>query len=167
MSRSFELLQLASVQTIKQPVRMTLSVRPKLQDFFPKHRYGMIAATVRFMWIPVLTHSSIRQVSQFKSRCPDASHHGPEARVSNIEIACIKSTVWMTILLVRTREAFIWKLLAANVQPSRHGFQTGTIYNEIFEISVAQLSVRKAYDHLPDGTQFYQARRSFELSAYK
>jgi len=29
------------------------------------------------------------------------------------------------------------------------------------------LSVRTAYDHRPDDAQFYQARRSFELLAYK
>jgi hypothetical protein len=58
MSRSFELLQLASVRTIQQLVRTTLSVPPKLQDFFPKHRYGKIAAIVRTTWIPVQTHSS-------------------------------------------------------------------------------------------------------------
>jgi hypothetical protein len=61
----------------------------KPQDFFPKHRYGKIAATVRTTWIPVWTRSSIRQVSQFKSRRPDASQHGPDAQASDMEIACI------------------------------------------------------------------------------
>jgi hypothetical protein len=28
------------------------------------------------------------------------------------------------------------------------------------------LSVRTVYDHRPDGAQFYQAKHSFELSAY-
>jgi hypothetical protein len=102
VSRSFDLLQLTSILTIQQPVRTTLSVRPKLSDFFPKHRYGKIVATVRTRWIPVRTRSSIRQVSSFKSKRPDASHHGPDARVSNMEIACIRSTVRTTILLVRT-----------------------------------------------------------------
>jgi hypothetical protein len=60
-----------------------------------------------------------------------------------------------------------WKLLAANVRPSGCGSQTGKIFSEILEISVAQLSVRMAYEHRPDGAQFYQARCSFELSAYK
>jgi len=95
-----------------------LSVFNKLQDFFPKHSYGKIAATVRTMWIPVRTHSSIRQVSQFKSRRPDASQHGPDARASDMEIVCIKSTISTIIPLVRTCEAFIWKLLAADVRPS-------------------------------------------------
>jgi hypothetical protein len=88
----------------------------KLQDFFPKHRYGKIAATVRTAWIPVRTRSSIRQVSQLKSRRPD---DGPNARASEMEIVCIRSTVWTIIPLVRTREALIWKLLAAEVRPSR------------------------------------------------
>jgi hypothetical protein len=41
------------------------------------------------------------------------------------------------------------------------------MFNEIFEISVAQLSVRTAYDHRLDDAQLYQARRSFEPSANK
>jgi hypothetical protein len=95
----------------------------KLQDFFPKHRYGKIAATVWTTWILVQTRSSIRQVSQFKSRCSDASHHGPDARASDMEIACIKLAVPTTILLVQTCEASIWKLLAADVRPGRGSFQ--------------------------------------------
>jgi len=51
----------------------------KLQDFFPKHRYGKITETVRTTWIPVRTRSSIRQVSQFKSGRLGASHHDPDA----------------------------------------------------------------------------------------
>jgi len=90
----------------------------KLQDFFPKHRDGKIATTVR-------TSSYIRQVSQFKSRRPDASQHGLDARVSNMEIACIRSTVRTTILLVRTGEASIWKFFAVNVRPS--GRQGNTV----------------------------------------
>jgi hypothetical protein len=113
VSRSFELLQLAPFRTIQQPVRTTLSVRPKLQDFFPKHRYGKIAETVQTTWILVQMRSSIKQVSQFKSRGPDASQHGPDTRASDMKIACITSTVGTTILLVRTRETSIWKLLAA------------------------------------------------------
>jgi hypothetical protein len=51
--------------------------------------------------------------------------------------------------------------------PSGRGSQTGKIFSEIFGISVAQLSVRTAYDHRPDDAQFYLARRLFELLAYK
>jgi len=51
--------------------------------------------------------------------------------------------------------------------PSGCGSQTGKIFSEILRISVAQLSIRMAYDHRLDGAQFYQARRLFELSAYK
>jgi hypothetical protein len=87
------------------------SVFDQLWDFFPKHRYGMIVATVRTMWIPFRTHSSIRQVAHSKSRRPDA-------RAIYMEIACIKSTIGTTIPLVRTRKASIWKLHAAEVRPS-------------------------------------------------
>jgi hypothetical protein len=93
-----------------------LSVFNKLQDFFPNHSYGKIAATVRTTWIPVRTRSSIRQVSQFKSRHPNTSQHGPDARASDMEFTSIKSTVRTIIPLVQTREAFLWKLLAADVQ---------------------------------------------------
>jgi len=85
--------------------------------FLSKHRYEKIVVTVQTTWYPVRTRSSIRQVSQFKSRRPDASHHGPDARASDMEIACIRSAVWTTVPPVRTREASIWKLLAADVRP--------------------------------------------------
>jgi hypothetical protein len=51
--------------------------------------------------------------------------------------------------------------------PSGRGSQTGKIFREIFRILIAQLSVQTAYDHRPDSSQFYQARRSFELSPNK
>jgi len=37
-----------------------------------------------------------------------------------------------------------------SASPSRPVSQTGKIFSEIFEISVAQLSVRTAYEHRPD-----------------
>jgi hypothetical protein len=87
-------------------------------DFFPKHRYGKTAATVQTMWIPVRTSSFIRQVMHSKSKHPDVSLQGPDARASYMEIACIRSTVWMIDVMVRTRQALIWKLHAAKVLPS-------------------------------------------------
>jgi hypothetical protein len=101
----------------------------KLQDFFSKHRYGKIVATVRRTWIPVQTRLSIRQVSHSKSRHPDASQHGPDACASDMEIAYIKSTFRTTIPSVQTREAFIWKLLAAEVRLS--GQQGTTVRTRI------------------------------------
>jgi hypothetical protein len=91
----------------------------KLQDFFPKHKYGKIAATVQTTWIPIQTPSSIRQVSHSKSRRPDTSQHGSDLRASSMEIECIKSTVRTTIPSVQTREAFIRKLLAAEARLSK------------------------------------------------
>jgi hypothetical protein len=110
------------------------SVLDKLQDFFPKHSYGKIAATVR-------TRSSIRQVSYSKAKPLNANQHGPDPRASDMEIACIKSTVRTIIPLVRTYEALIWKLLAAEVQPSGCGSKTGKNFSEILGKSIAQLSV--------------------------
>jgi hypothetical protein len=112
----------------------------QLWDFFPKHKYGKIAATVRTMWIPVWTHSSIRQVWYSKSRRPDASLHGPDAWATDMEIACIWSTFRKTIPLVWTREALIWKLRAVEVRPSgrqgntvRTWFKLGKNFSEILE----------------------------------
>jgi hypothetical protein len=69
----------------------------------------------------VRTRFSLRQVCNSNSTVQTPVCHGPDARESNMEITCIKST----ILMVRTREAFIWKLLAADVQPS--GRQGNTV----------------------------------------
>jgi hypothetical protein len=94
------------------------SVFDQQWDLFPKHRYGKIAAIILTMWIPVWTRSSIRQVAHSKLRRPDGSIHGPDARATYMEIACIKSTIQTIIPFVRTHEALICKLGAAEVQPS-------------------------------------------------
>jgi hypothetical protein len=44
------------------------SVFDQASGFLSKHRYGKITAAVWKTWIPVRMRSSIRQVSQFKSR---------------------------------------------------------------------------------------------------
>jgi formylmethanofuran:tetrahydromethanopterin formyltransferase len=76
-----------------------------------------------------------------------------------MEIACIRSTVWTTIPLVRMREALVWKLLAAEVQPSgRQGttvqmrLKRGKNFTEIFGKPIAKLAVRTPYDYHPDDT---------------
>jgi hypothetical protein len=116
------------------------SMFDQLWDFFPKHRYGKIAAAVRTIWIPVRTGSSIRQVVHSKSRRPDDSLLGPDARATYIEIVCIRSTVQTTIPMVRTRKALIWKLRAAEVRPSgrqgniiRTRLKSGKNFSEILE----------------------------------
>jgi hypothetical protein len=91
----------------------------QLWDFFPKHKYGKIAATVRTMWIPIRTRSSIRRVPHSKFKRLEARLHGQDSRATYMEIACIRSTVRMIMLLVRTRETLIWKLRAAKVRLSR------------------------------------------------
>jgi hypothetical protein len=69
--------------------------------------------------------------------------------------------------VVRTRESLIWKLLAADVRLSGRGSQTGKIFSENLRNSVAQLSVRTAHVHCPDGVRTYYSSRPFEPSAYK
>jgi hypothetical protein len=148
VSRSFELFQLASVRTFQQHVRTPLSVRSAM-DFFPRHRYGKIATTVRTMWIPVRTRSSIRQVMHSKSRRPDVSVHGPDAHASYMEIAYIRSTVRKTDPMVRTRQALLWKLRATEVRPSGRSSNQERI-SANFGKPIAQLSIWTSYDYRPD-----------------
>jgi len=54
----------------------------------------------------------------FKSKHLDGSPLGSDTCASDMEIVCIRSTVLTTTPLVRTREALVWKLLAAKVRPS-------------------------------------------------
>jgi hypothetical protein len=84
-----------------------LSVFGRLKDFFPKHKYGKTAATVRKICVPVWTLSLIRQVMHTKFNRPDVSLHGPDAQVSYMEIVCINSTVWTSTFIIRTLKALI------------------------------------------------------------
>jgi hypothetical protein len=101
----------------------------QLWDFFPKHRYGKAAATVRTKWFPVWTRLSIRQVTHSKFRRSDDGLHGPNTRASYMEISCIRFIVQTTNVMVRTRQALIWKLRAAKVQP--FGQQDNTVRTQL------------------------------------
>jgi len=83
------------------------SIFDQLWDFFLKHKYGKTAAIVWTMWIPVRTHSSIRQVAHSKFIRPDDGLHGPVARASYMEIAYIRFPVRTTDVMVQTRQTFI------------------------------------------------------------
>jgi hypothetical protein len=95
------------------------SIFDQLWDFFLKHRYGKTAATIRTMWIPIQMRSFIRHVEHSNFRRSDDSLHGPDAQASYMEITCIRSTVRTTDVMVRKRQALIWKLCAAKVRPFR------------------------------------------------
>jgi hypothetical protein len=93
-------------------IRLDVSVaRPDASQYSTKLQilsmfsYGKIDATFRTTWIPVRTHSYIRQESQFKYNHPDErasdmeiadlastirtlAFHGPDARTTDMEIAC-------------------------------------------------------------------------------
>jgi hypothetical protein len=82
-----------------------------------------------------------------------------------MEIAGIRSAVRTTILLVQTREASIWKLLAAVVRPSgrqgttvRMRLISGKNFSKILGQLISQLSVRTAHDYRPDGAQFLSSQ---------
>jgi hypothetical protein len=88
-----------------------LSVFDQASNLLSKSKYGKIAATVR-------TRYSLRQVRNSNSTVRTPVYHGPNACTTDMEIACRRSTVRTAILLVRTREALIRKLVAADVRPS-------------------------------------------------
>jgi hypothetical protein len=73
------------------------SVFDQASRFLSKHRYEKIAATVQMTWYPIRTRSSLRQVTQFKSRRSDASLHGPDVHASDMKIVCIRSAVRTTV----------------------------------------------------------------------
>jgi hypothetical protein len=83
-----------------------------------RHIYGKTAATVQTMCDLVRTMSSIRQDVHTKFNRPDVSLHGPDDQASFIEIACTSSTVRTSAFRVWTLQALLWKLRAAEVQPS-------------------------------------------------
>jgi hypothetical protein len=143
-------------------------------DFLSKIKYGKIAATVRTTWIPVWTRYSLRQVRNSNLTVWTPAYHGSNACMIDMEIACSRSPVRTSIPMVRTRDTLVRKLLAADVRPS--GRQCLTVwtrlsnrkdFSENLEILVEQLSVRTTHDHRLNGAQLYQARHSFESSAYK
>jgi len=68
------------------------SVFDQLCDFFPKHDVDSL--------LEALIHKASRA---FKSRRLDNSFHGPDARASYMKIACVRSTIWTTDAMVRTR----------------------------------------------------------------
>jgi hypothetical protein len=103
------LFQLASIRAFQQPVRTTLSVRPSFRFSFQNQLWEDCynrPDDVDFHLDALLIKAS----SQFKLNRPDA-------RSTGMEIACSRSPVRTAILLVWTREAFIRKLLAADVRP--------------------------------------------------
>lgn len=170
---SFPLCQEASNCSILHPSgRFSSTARwhscsTKLQDFFPKHRYGKIAATVRMMWIPVQMRSSIRQVS----------HQNPDVRTPVFmirtcehhiwKIVCIRSTVWTTVPLVQTSEASIGKLRAAEVRPSgrqcntvRTWFKSGKNFSKFLESRSHSCPSKRFMTTVRTAPRVYQARCS-------
>jgi hypothetical protein len=106
----------------------------KPHDFFPKHRYGKIHDTVRTTWIPVRTCSSIRQVSQFKSRHPDSSQHGPDVRASDQPSGRPSSRSKRAKPLYGNYLQRTCNRPDDRASSFGHGSQTGKIFSEIFEI---------------------------------
>jgi hypothetical protein len=160
-SRSFELFQVASVQTSQQHIWRPFSVLSAM-GFLSKNKdmgwklqpSGRCA--IRTMCILVQKCSFIRQFVHTKLNGPDDSLHGPDAQASYMKIACIRSTVRTTAVMVRTRQAWIWKMRVAKLQLSWHKGKTiwtwlnsGKNFSE-FGKPIAQLSVRMPYVYRSD-----------------
>jgi hypothetical protein len=130
-----------------------LSVYNKLQDFFPKHSYGKIAATVRTTWIPIQTRLSIRQVphSQPVSMVQTRVHQIWKVRASN------QPSGRSSRLSGRVKPLFGNYLQQKCDRPdnraalSEHGSKAGKNFSEILRQLISQLSVRTAHDYCPDG----------------
>jgi hypothetical protein len=106
-----------------------LLVFDKSKDFFPKHRYGKTDATVRTMCVPVWTLSLIRQVVHTKFNRLDVILLGPDTQV------------------------LIWKLCAAEVQPSGH--QSPWFGRSSLNMEIAcnrSATVRTLGQHCPDAS---------------
>jgi hypothetical protein len=158
VSRSFELFQLASVRTFQQPVRTTLNVRPSFRFSFQNQIWEDCCNRpdeVDSHPDALLLKASLR----FKFNRPDANlpwSGRAYDRYGNCvqQITCLDGhPAWSGRVkplqgnyLQRTYDRQDDRSL-----PSRRGSQTGKIFSEIFRISVAQLFVRTAYDHCPDG----------------
>jgi hypothetical protein len=76
------------------------SVFDRLWDFFPKHRYGKIATTIRTMCVPFRTLSFIRQAVHSTFNHQDLSLHGRDSQVSFMEITCISLIVQTSAFMV-------------------------------------------------------------------
>jgi hypothetical protein len=155
--RSFELFQLASVRTFMQHIQTTLNVRPAM-EFLSKTQIWEDNCNCSDD-VDSCPDALIHKAScTFKIQTFGQQLHGLDARATYMEISCIWSTVRTTITLVRTREALIWKLYAAEVWPSgrqgntvRTWLKSGKNFSKIFGKPISQLSVQTPYVHRLDG----------------
>jgi hypothetical protein len=90
VSRSFQLLSVASFRKSQQRVRTTFSIQQE-KDFFPKHRYGKTATTVRTMYCSCLhaildKASHAEEVQPFERQTPWSGQSS-----LNMEIVCNRS----------------------------------------------------------------------------
>jgi hypothetical protein len=101
----------------------------KLQIFFPKSNMGRLLQPSRRCGFPSGCATYLRQVRNSNSTVRTPVYYGPDARTTDMEITCRRSTFRTVIPKVRTREALVRKLLAADVRPS--GRQCFTIQTRL------------------------------------
>jgi hypothetical protein len=139
-------------------------------------------STVWTMWYPVRTRISVRQESQFKMNRPDIRQlwsgrwcivygncrfdfNRPDVSLSWSGRTRIRYGNCVLKFSRPDARSLLWKLLAADVRPSgrsSHPVRTMFLYRKDFSVKisenpVAQLSVRTAMVHRPDGPQAYFA----------
>jgi hypothetical protein len=165
VSRSFELLQLASVWMFQQHVRTTLSVRSNFRISFQNINMGRLLQPSRRHGLP-----------------PRRAHPQGKYHNSNPDVRT-------PVSVVRTHMYPIWKLRASNqfserpfpqsrrtkplygnylqrkcdrsddrASPSERGSETGKNFSEILRQLIAQLSVRTAHVYRLDGAQFLSSQ---------
>jgi hypothetical protein len=97
----------------------------KLKDFFPKHRYGKTAATVRTTWLFRL--DAILDKASRAEDVPSSEGHTPWSGHSglNMEIACSWSTTARTLGQHRPNAALFKKEFQANLESRLHSCPSG------------------------------------------
>jgi hypothetical protein len=150
------------------------SVFDQLWDFLPKHSFGKIAVTVRTTWIPVQTRSFIRQVS----------HSNPDVWTSVLLVRTHEHQIWKLRASDQpSGRPSPWSGLGKpwygnylqrkcnhledRVPPFGRGYKQERISAKFLKCRSHSCSSGRPMTTVWTVPRFYQARRSFEPSAYK
>jgi len=111
--------------------------------------------------------ASKKKIADSTSTVRTIAYHGPDARITDMEIACWRIAV-RTLIPHGPDAREPYKEITcsghATVGTMCHPVRTMLLNRKLL---VAQLSVRTAHVHRPDGAQVYFSWRSFEPPAYK
>jgi hypothetical protein len=85
------------------------------------------------------------EIADLTSTVLTSASHGPDSRIADMEIACWRISIWMFIPLGLDALSLIWKLLAADVQPS--GRQCLTVRTRLLNRKDFQWNFQKILSH--------------------